>query len=136
MQIHFWTADINAAIRTYTEVLGFTLAYAQPDGGPYDFCILKLGEQQVMFGIPPHELVALERNDQLLLEAVNQRIGKAGPLAIYIAVPDVAVHYAHAQAEGAEILEPLWQAPWNSIQYSLQDMDGHLLTFYQSSATA
>ena len=130
MQIHFWTADIDQAIKTYTEVLGFTLTYSQPAEGPLDFCILLLEEQQVMFGIPPSELIEMDRHDRPLLEAVNGRIGKAGPQSIYFAVLDVDAHYAHAVKNGATIMEPLWQTPWGLKQYSLQDMDGQLLTFH------
>lgn len=130
MQIHFWTSDIDAAVRYYCDVLGFTQAYVQPEGGPYDFCILTLAGQQVMFGITPTDLIALDRNDRPLLETVLPRIGQAGPLSIYLAVPDVAGHYANAMAHDAQIVEPLWHAPWSSTQYSLIDMDGQLLTFY------
>lgn len=130
MQIHFWTNDIDDAIRYYTETLGFALTYSQPDGGPYDFCILKLGNQEVMFGIPPTELIAMNRNDRPLMETVLSRIGQSGPLSIYLAVPDVEAHYTHAVAHKAQILEPLWQTPWGLTQYSLCDMDGQLLTFH------
>ncbi|MEM7126613.1 MAG: VOC family protein [Chloroflexota bacterium] len=130
MQIHFWTKDINAAIQYYTQTLGFTLTYAQPDGYPYDFCILTLNEQQVMFGIPPTELIALERNDKPLMETILPRIGQSGPLSIYFTVPDVEAHYTNASEQGAKILEPLWQTPWGLHQYSLKDMDGQLLTFH------
>ena len=132
MQIHFWTADIDKAIKTYTEMLGFTLTYAQPTEGPLDFCILLLEDQQVMFGNPPTELIGMNRNDQPLLEAVSGRIGQAGPLSIYFAVADVDAHYAHAVAQVAKIMEPLWQTPWRLKQYSLQDMDGQLLTFHNN----
>ena len=111
MQIHFWTNDIDQAIRYYTETLGFTLAYSQPDDGPLDFCILKLDEQKVMFGIPPAELIELDRHDKSLMEAVLPRIGQMGPLSIYFAVADVESHYQGTVGRGAKILEPLWQTP-------------------------
>ncbi len=130
MQIHFWTNDIDAAIKYYTETLGFSLTYAQPEGDPYDFCILKLDEQQVMFGIPPTELIEMNRQDKPLLEAVLSRIGHAGPLSIYLSVSDIEGHYANAVERGAQIMEPLWQTPWGLQQYSLRDMDGQLLTFH------
>ncbi|MBV7338673.1 SRPBCC domain-containing protein [Chloroflexi bacterium TSY] len=130
MQIHFWTHDIDEAIRYYTETLGFALTFAQPDGGPFDFCILTLNEQRVMFGIPPTELIALNRNDKPLLEAVLSRLSQVGPLSIYFSVLDVEAHYANATEHRAQILEPLWKTPWGLIQYSLIDMDGQLLTFY------
>lgn len=130
MQIHFWTADIDRAIKFYTEVLGFTLTYSQPAEGPLDFCILHLDDQQVMFGTPPAELIEMNRNDRPLLEAVNGRIGQAGPLSIYFAVSDVDAHFAHTVENGVTILEPLWQTPWGLKQYSLQDIDGQLLTFH------
>ncbi|MDJ0752169.1 MAG: VOC family protein [Ardenticatenaceae bacterium] len=130
MQIHFWTNDIDRAVRFYTEALGFTLIYSQPDNGPTDFCILQLSDQEVMFGIPPVKLAALDRPDKRLMEMVITRLGQNGPLSIYFAVPDVEAHYSQAVAQGAEILEPLWQTPWGLKQYSLRDMDGQLLTFH------
>ena len=133
MQIHFWTNDIDEAIRFYTETLGFTLTYSQPEGGPLDFCILKLGEQQVMFGIPPVELIELDRHDKPLMEAIVPRIGQKGPLSIYLEVADVEAHYQNAVGKGVQVLEPLWQTPWGLHQYSVQDMDGQLLTFHNRS---
>ena len=130
MQIHFWTTDIDKAIQFYTETLGFTLAYSQPDDGPLDFCILKLDEQQVMFGIPPVELIKLDRQDKPLMEAILPRIGQKGPLSIYFAVSDIEGHYQNAVEREAQILEPLWQTPWGLQQYSMQDMGGQLLTFH------
>lgn len=130
MQIHFWTGDIDRAIDFYTRVLGFSLTYSQPEEGALDFCILKLGEEQVMFGIPPEALIAQARSDQPLMQEVLTRIGQGGALSIYVPVPDIDAHYQNAREKDAEILEPLWSPPWGQTQYSLQDPDGNLLTFY------
>ncbi|MCP4422774.1 MAG: hypothetical protein GY805_39700 [Chloroflexi bacterium] len=130
--IHFWTNDIDTAIGYYTKTLGFSLIHVQPDKAPHDFCILKLGEQQVMFGIPPTELIRLNRPDKPLMEAVLSRIGQTGPLSIYLSVPDIKMHYANAVECGAEIIEPLWETPWGLNQYSLHDMDGQILTFHNA----
>ena len=128
--IHFWTNDLDATISYYTETLGFSVTHLQPTEHPHDFCILKLGEHQVMFGIPPTELIQSSRPDKALLELMLSRIGQAGPMAIYVSVPDIDKHYAHAVESGAEILEPLWDTPWGLRQYSLRDIDGHALTFH------
>lgn len=130
MQIHFWTKDMDAAMTFYSNVLGFSISYAQPDEKPHDFCIMELNGQVVMFGEPPTKLVTQERNDVPLLRTVLSRVGEPGSLSIYLAVPDVEAHYERAKANGATILEPLWQPPWGAPQYSLSDMDGHLLTFH------
>lgn len=132
MQIHFWTEDTTAAIAFYTETLGFELTYAQPDKRPYDFCIMALNGQEVMFGEPPTKLITQARNDVPLLKTVLSRIGQPGSLSIYFAVPDVKAHYENAKAKGATILEALWSPPWGSPQYSVSDMDGHLLTFHNA----
>lgn len=130
MQIHFWTTDVDAAIAYYADVLGFELAFSQPDQGPREFCILRLGDQQVMFGSPPEDLIGLARIDKRLLETAMSRIGGAGPLSIYLAVEDVDDHYCAVKAAGADVVEPLWQTPWGLRQYSVSDMDGQLLTFH------
>lgn len=130
MQIHFWTQDIDAAISFYTQTLGFTLDYVQPDGGPFDFCILSLNGQEVMFGISPEELAKQDRADKKLMKTVIERMGQVAPLSIYFAVPNINAHYATAQEKEATILETLWSPPWGAPQYSLQDMDGNLLSFH------
>lgn len=130
MQVHYWTTDIDRIMAFYTQALGFNLDYAQPDGGPYDFCILSLADQTVMFGIPPTTLIKKARNDKALMEEVNGRIGQGGALSVYFEVEDVDAHYETAAAKQAQILEPLWQTPWGLSQYSVQDPDGNLLTFH------
>ncbi len=130
MLVHFWTSGTDRVMDFFTGTLGFTVAHAQPEGGPFDFCILKLEDQEVLFGAPPEDLITQDRNDRPLLETVRDRIGQGGPLSVYFAVGDIDAHYQTATRLGVTVLEPLWLTPWGLKQYSVSDPDGNLLTFH------
>ncbi len=132
IQVHFWTGDVAKMLKHYQEVLGFELEYSQPEGGPPNFGILKLGAAQIMFGEDPVS-PASERKDQELMKLVTQRVGTPGPVSIYVAVPDAARHHEALAARGADIREPAWSTPWGLTQFSVLDPDGNILTFHSSA---
>jgi|GEM_PF-389885 len=130
IQIHYWSSDVEKALAHYVSVLGFELAYRQPDDAPADFCILKLGDAQIMIGLPPVAAIEEGRNDAALIQQAAERVGSPGPISVYIQVADIEVYHNSVQARGAEIVEPLWATPWGLKQFSVKDCDGNLTTFH------
>ena len=54
--------------------------------------------------------------------------------SLMVAVPDVDAHFARAQAEGANILNPPTDYPYGERQYTALDLSGRRWTFSQSIA--
>jgi len=130
MRIHYWSKDVERLLAHYVDVLSFELAYRQPDVPPADFCILTLGGAQIMIARTPDAGMTDARNDGLLLAEVAPRIGRPGPISVYIDIEDVDAQYDRVAAAGADIVEPIWDAPWGLRQFSVLDPDGNLTTFH------
>lgn len=130
IQIHYWTSDVERLLAHYVDVLSFELVYRQPDDRPADFCILKLGDAQIMIAETPGTEIAADRNDGRLLGKVVPRIGHPGPISVYIGVDDVDAYHRLITPAGADVIEPIWDAPWGLRQFSVLDPDGHLTTFH------
>jgi len=130
IQIHYWSDDVERLAKHYVDVLGFDLAYRQPDEPPANFCILRLGDATIMIAETPVPEMATVRNDGRLLESIASRVGQPGAISVYIAVEDVDAYCDEVAADGAIIIEPIWDAPWGLRQFSLADPDGNLMTFH------
>ena len=130
IQIHYWSRNVERLLLYYVDVLSFELVYRQPADAPADFCILKLGDAQVMIAQTPGQETLQRRNDGRLLESVIPRIGRPGPISVYIGVKDVNTYHSQTVAAGADIIEPIWDAPWGLRQFSVLDPDGNLTTFH------
>ncbi len=130
IQIHYWSEDVERMLKHYVGVLSFELVYRQPPDPPADFCILELGDAKIMIAQPPDLEATGDRNDGRLLEAVVPRIGGPGPISVYVEVEDVDDYHDRVTAAGAEVIEPIWDAPWGLRQFSVVDPDGNLTTFH------
>jgi len=130
IQIHYWSPNVEQQLRHYVDVLAFELAHRQPADPPADFCILKFDDAQIMIGSNPATLASLGRNDRGILEEVTPRVGRPGPISVYIGVNEIDAYQARVAAGGAEIVEPLWDSPWGTRQFSVRDPDGNLTTFF------
>ena len=131
IQIHYWSADVERLLRHYVEALDFELVHRQPTDSPAEFCILRLGDVQIMIGSDPAALAALGRNDRRVLEEVAPRVGRAGPISVYIDVADIDDYHERVLGSGAELIEPIWDAPWGNRQFTVRDPDGNLATFFE-----
>ena len=114
----------------YVDVLSFELLHRQPDEGPVEFCILKIGDAQIMIGASPEALIDADRADHRLLQEVAPRVDKPGPISVYIGVDDIDAYHEQIETRGARILEPIWDSPWGTRQFSVRDPDGNLTTFF------
>ena len=130
IQIHYWSPDVERLLRHYVDVLGFELVHRQPADPPAEFCILRHGEAQVMIGSDPAALAALGRNDRGMLDAVAARVGHPGPISVYVGVHGIDAYHERTLVKGAEVVEPIWDAPWGTRQFSVRDPDGNLTTFF------
>ena len=130
IQIHYWSADVERLLRHYVETLDFELVHRQPAEPPAEFCILRLGDAQIMIGSDPAGLVALGRSDRGVLEAAAARIGRPGAVSVYIGVDEIDAYHDRVLGNGAEVVEPIWNAPWGNRQFTVQDLDGNLTTFF------
>lgn len=118
-------SDIERSVRFYTEVLGFSVAYARPED----------------------RFAYLDRDGaQIMLEQSTARAFVVGELAypfgrgvnFQIEVADVELVHASAEAAGASIYLPLedkWyrrdQTLLGNRQFIIQDPDGYLLRLFQ-----
>ena len=57
--------------------------------------------------------------------------GQQQGMGIYLYVPDIAMHHAHAKRCGADILSELIDTFWGDKIYTAKDLDGYLWTFAQ-----
>jgi len=132
IQIHYWSDDVERLLAHYVDALSFELVFRQPDDGQANFCILKLGDAQIMIAETPSAEMAAGRNDGRLLESMIPRAGKPGAISAYIGVEDVDAHHEELAASGADIIEPIWDAPWGLRQFSVLDPDGNVTTFHRA----
>jgi len=130
IQIHYWSKDVERLLEHYVGVLSFELVHRQPPDPPADFCILELGDAKIMIARTPDLEATSNRNDGRLLETVAPRIGRPGPISVYVEVEDVDGYHGRVTAAGAEVIEPIWDAPWGLRQFSVLDPDGNLTTFH------
>ena len=112
-------ADANKALRWLNEAFGFEQTVAVP--GPDDTIAhaeMRLGAGTIMFGSAAEETARDDAKDPSTARA-----------SIYVWVPDVDEHYAHAKAAGAEItLEPT-DMSYGSREYAARDFEGHHWSF-------
>ena len=132
VQIHYWSPDVERQLTHYTDVLSFDLVHRQPEGPPAEFCILRLGDAQIMIGSNPAELAEQGRDDRVLLDTVAARVGHPGAISVYIGVEEIDAYHDRVRSRGAEIVEPIWDAPWGLRQFSVRDPDGNLTTFFRT----
>ena len=112
-------ADIDASIRFYTDVLGFTVAFTVPGAnGKLAHASLQRGDALLMFG--GRDLVAPEDRAHL---------GKG--VVLYTTVgddEDVDALYEHAKAAGATIVQEPTDQYWGHRDWGIADPDGYRLT--------
>ena len=127
--IHYWTNNVQRVLGYYADKLFFDIEYRQPSDGLPDFCILKMSDSKIMFAGPPKSEIAANRNDHLVLEQITKRIGSPGAISVYLSVDNLDAYFDKVSAQGVEILEPIWNAPWGIRQFSVIDPDGNITTF-------
>ena len=105
----FVVRDVPASIAHYRDVLGFTVAFTY--GEP------------VFYG-------GVERGDVTIhFQAANQTTRHAGQGAINIFVTEVDALYEELRANGARMVTPPGDRPYQMRDFDIDDPDGNRLTF-------
>lgn len=115
-------ADLDAAIDFYVRVLGFTVRRA-PD--VHANASLTYGDATVMLEAPA-DFFGEGYN-----LAIRQRLGKAGPNALYIEAKDLQALWDRVTAAGVQVVDPLAPRPWGQWEFTIEDLAGNWLTFWQ-----
>lgn len=130
IMIHYWSNDVEKVMMYYVEKLSFDIEHKEPSDGKVRFCILGIGDSKIMFAGPAESNVLNDRNDQAVLENIDKRIGRPGPVSVYIGVDDIDAYYERITCLKADIVEPIWDTPWRLRQFSTIDPDGNITTFF------
>jgi uncharacterized glyoxalase superfamily protein PhnB len=116
--------DIAAALGFYIDRLGFTL---ERGGLTADNSVVTRGDARLMLE------VAADLYGRGYNEEIRRRLGSTSATALNIEAPDLDALYAHLQASGAEIVDPLARRPWGQDEFTVADQEGNWLTFWRVS---
>lgn len=114
--VSFWTADMEAAKKWYTELLGFAPYFERPGpDGKLAYMEFRLGDYQ-------HELGIIHSN-----YAPKGATAGPGGTVVYWHVDDVAAALEKVTAMGAKEYEPLTNRGTGFITASVLDPFGNIL---------
>lgn len=115
----FLVRDVVAAGEYYRDKLGFGgLSFW---GEPECFCIARMGEASVMLSQPQQPLTITPNwsQDSFSWDA-------------HVLVDDARAHYELCRKNGAKILIELREAPYDMLEFVVQDLDGYAICFGQN----
>ncbi len=113
--VSFWTDDVPAARKWYTELLGIEPYFQRPDSEHPAYIEFRLGDYQ-------HELGIIDSR-----YAPKGAAGSQGGAIVYWHVDDVAATLEKVTAMGAKEHEPLTQRGEGFITASVVDPFGNIL---------
>lgn len=105
-------ADVRASQQFYRDVLGCRIGWLAPD------------ERYGAIYVETHEVF------------LAQRAEPRAAVTLCVRVDDVEVTLAAYREAGAEIVDDLEQKPWAMREFSIRDLDGHLLRIGESTLGA
>ncbi|PCJ28299.1 MAG: hypothetical protein COA97_01315 [Flavobacteriales bacterium] len=112
--------DVEETIEYYTDVLGFTLLMTVPETGKLDWAMVKRNEVVMMF-----------QSAKSLKEGLPRLAGEkpGGGLTFYIKVDRVTEIHEELFDNEVEIISDLDSTFYNTIEFSIVDINGYILTF-------
>ncbi len=112
--------DVEETIEYYTDVLGFTLLMTVPETGKLDWAMVKRNDVVIMF-----------QSSKSLKEGVPRLKGEkpGGGLTFYIKVDRVTEIHEELFNNEVEIISDLDSTFYNTIEFSVVDINGYILTF-------
>jgi len=113
--LRFHAADLDAARRWYTTLLGVAPYFERP--GYIEF---RIGDDQ-------HELGILDSRFRAQLDASGSEIGEPGGAVVYWHVDDLETALARATTLGATVREPSRQFGAGFVGAAVQDPFGNIL---------
>ncbi len=112
--------DVEETIEYYTDILGFTLLKTVPEVGVIDWAMVKRNNVMLMFQS------AKSLKDELpKLKA--QKPG--GGLTFYIKVDKITKLHEELMDNEVEIISDLESTFYDTIEFSIVDINGYILTF-------
>jgi len=109
--------DMPAAIAFYRDALGFVLVRSAPDGDDCDWCLLRLGESELMLNTRYERPNRPPAPDPAAAEA-------HGDTTLFFGCRDLEGAYEALRARGLATEPPLTR-PYGMRQLSLRDPDGY-----------
>jgi len=112
--------DVEETIEYYTDVLGFTLLMTVPETGKLDWAMVKRNDVVMMF-----------QSSKSLKEGVPRLAGEkpGGGLTFYIKVDRITEIHEELFNNEAEIISDLDSTFYDTIEFSVADLNGYILTF-------
>lgn len=112
--------DVEETIEYYTDILGFTLLMTVPETGKLDWAMVKRNDVVLMF-----------QTTKSLKEGVPRLAGEkpGGGLTFYIKVDRITEIHEELVNSEAEIISDLESTFYNTIEFSIADINGYVLTF-------
>jgi uncharacterized glyoxalase superfamily protein PhnB len=112
--------DIEETVEYYTDVLGFTLLMTVPETGKLDWAMVKRNDVVLMF-----------QTKKSLSSGLPRMAGEkpGGGLTFYIKVDRISEIHEEFFHNEAEIISDLESTFYNTIEFSVVDVNGYVLTF-------
>ncbi|MCB0400991.1 MAG: VOC family protein [Flavobacteriales bacterium] len=112
--------DVEETIEFYTDMLGFTLLMTVPETGKLDWAMVKRNEVVIMF-----------QSKKSLSSELPRLAGEkpGGGLTFYIKVDRITEVHEELFNNGVEIIADLESTFYNTIEFSIVDCNGYVLTF-------
>ncbi len=112
--------DVEETIEYYTDILGFTLLMTVPETGSLDWAMVKRNDVVMMF-----------QSTKSLKKGVPRLQGEkpGGGLTFYIKVDRVTEIHEELFNNEVEIISDLDSTFYNTIEFSVVDNNGYILTF-------
>jgi uncharacterized glyoxalase superfamily protein PhnB len=112
--------DVEETLEYYTDVLGFTLLMTVPETGKLDWAMVKRNDVIIMF-----QSVKSLKNE--LPQLQGEKPG--GGLTFYIKVDRITEIHEELFNNEVEIISDLESTFYNTIEFSIVDINGYILTF-------
>jgi len=112
--------DVEETIEFYTDLLGFTLLRTVPEKGKLDWAMVKRNDVLLMF----QSIKSLKSNMPRL-----QSEKPGGGLTFYIKVDKITELHEELYDNEVEIVADLESTFYDTIEFSIVDVNGYVLTF-------
>jgi len=113
-------SDVEETIEYYTDILGFTLLKHIPEEGKLDWAMVKRNDVVLMF----QTIKSLTHNIPRL-----QGSKPGGGLTFYIEVDRITELHEQLSTDGVEIISDIESTFYDTIEFSILDINGYILTF-------
>jgi len=112
--------DVEETIEYYTDLLGFTLLRTVPETGKLDWAMVKRNEVVIMF----QSAKSLKSH---LPRLKGEKPG--GGLTFYIKTDKITELHEELSDNNVEIISELESTFYDTIEFSIVDVNGYILTF-------